>query len=112
VVINERTGTIVMGHGVRIATVAVTHGSLRVRIEQETEVVQPPSFSQGQTVVSRTSRISAREEPARSTVLQGDTDVAQLVEALNAVGASPREIIGILQAIQAAGALYGELEVI
>lgn len=111
VVINERTGTIVLGHDVRIATVAVAHGNLNVRIEPEIDVVQPPPFSGGESVVVERTRVSASEEPAKMTLLPSGSSVGELVQALNAVGASPRDVIAILQAIKSAGALYGQLEV-
>lgn len=112
VVINERTGTIVIGHNVRIATVAVSHGNLSVRITATAEVSQPPSFSEGTTVVVRETAIDVSEGEGRLMVLPSGISVQDLVDALNAIGATPRDIISILQAIKAAGALYGELEVL
>lgn len=111
VVINERTGTVVLGHDVRIATVAVAHGGLTVRVQPKVDVSQPPPFSDGETVVTRSREITAEEERGQLMVLQSGASVSELVSALNAVGASPRDIIAILQAIKAAGALYGELVV-
>jgi len=112
VVVNERTGTIVVGHNVRIATVAVAHGGISVRIEQREVVSQPPSFSGGQTVVTRETTIEVEEGRGNLMVLESGGSVQQLVQALNSVGASPRDVIAILQAIEAAGALYGKLVVI
>ncbi|HHV93851.1 MAG TPA: flagellar basal body P-ring protein FlgI [Firmicutes bacterium] len=112
VVINERTGTVVIGQSVRVATVAVAHGNLRVSIREESTVSQPPSFSGGETVVTRTSSLRVEEEGGRLMVLPGTTTIGDLVNVLNAVGATPRDIIAILQAIKEAGALYGELEII
>ena len=112
VVINERTGTVVLGHDVRIAAVAVAHGGLNVRIEPHADVSQPPPFSKGETVVALRAELSAREEPGRLMVLAPGTSVQELVDALNSVGVGPRDVIAILQAIKAAGALYGVLEVI
>jgi len=111
VVINERTGTVVLGHDVRISTVAVAHGSLTVRVQPVVEVSQPPPLSGGETVVTVTPDIAVEEQPGRLMLLESGTSVAELVEALNAIGATPRDIIAILQAIKAAGALYGELVV-
>jgi len=111
VVINERTGTVVMGHRVRIATVAVSHGNLTVRIQPEVEVSQPPPRSPGETVVVEEVTVEVEEDPARVAVLHGSATVEQVVQALNAVGVSPRDMITILQAIKAAGALYGELDI-
>ncbi|HEX6972390.1 MAG TPA: flagellar basal body P-ring protein FlgI [Limnochordia bacterium] len=112
VVVNERTGTVALGGDVRIATVAVAHGNLRVRVEPEIAVSQPPFGSEGETVVTRTDRLGADEEAARFMVLPAGTSVAQLVEALNTIGATPRDVVAILQAVKAAGALYGELVLI
>ena len=112
VVVNERTGTIVVGHNVRIATVAVAHGGISVRIEQREVVSQPPSFSEGETVVTRETTIEVEEGSGNLMVLESGSSVQQLVQALNSVGASPRDVIAILQAIEAAGALYGKLVVI
>lgn len=111
VIVNERTGTIVLGHDVRISTVAVAHGGLSVRIEPQFTVSQPPPLSEGQTVVTQETRINAREESGRLMVLESGSSVQDLVQALNSVGATPRDVIAILQAIKAAGALYGKLEV-
>ena len=112
VVINERTGTVVMGSSVRIAAVAVSHGSLSVRVESSTQVSQPPSFSDGQTVVTQQTSIEVEEPKSQFTVIDGGSSVQDLVDALNAIGASPRDIIAILQAVKAAGALFGELIII
>ncbi len=109
VIVNERTGTIVMGAGVRISTIAVAHGNLNVRVESSLQVAQPPPFAAGETVVTAEYDIDVTEDVNRLMVLDGTSSVENLVEALNAIGASPRDIISILQAIKAAGALYGEL---
>ena len=110
--INERTGTVVLGHDVRISTVAVAHGGLNVRIQPSVEVSQPPPFSSGRTVVTMTPDIAVEQETGQLMLLESGSSVSELVEALNAIGATPRDIIAILQAIKAAGALYGELVVI
>jgi flagellar P-ring protein precursor FlgI len=112
VVINERTGTVVMGSSVRVATVAVAHGNLKVQVQSNTIISQPPSFSGGDTVVAREFTLDVEEEPSQFTVIGGTTNVQDLVDALNAVGATPRDIIAILQAVKAAGALFGELIII
>lgn len=112
VVINERTGTIVIGHNVRISTVAVSHGNLSVTVRSERTVSQPAPFSQGETEVVTQTEVEVSEEPANLMVLPSGVSVQELVDALNAIGAGPRDIISILQAIKAAGALYGELEVL
>lgn len=112
VVINERTGTVVMGSSVRIATVAVSHGNLKVQVRTDTLVSHPPSFSGGETVVTQETRMNVEEEPSHFAVVGGGTNVQDLVDALNAIGATPRDIIAILQAVKAAGALFGELIII
>ena len=111
VVVNERTGTVVIGQAVGIATVAVAHGSLSVTITTEREVVQPPSLSLGETDFEEQTYIEVIEEEA-PLVLVGGATIGDLVNVLNAVGASPRDIIAVLQAIKEAGALYGQLEII
>lgn len=112
VVINERTGTVVIGQAVRIATVAVAHGNLSVTVSTEKEVVQPPAFSQGETVVKETQTLRVEEEQGQLMLLPGAATIGDLVSVLNAIGATPRDVIAILQAIKQSGALYGELEII
>lgn len=114
VVFNERTGTIVMGHRARIATVAVAHGGLTVRVETEPQFGFLPPAEEGGAptpVVVETTRIDV-QEGGDVVLIQGGASVEDVVQALNAIGASPRDIIAVLQAIKAAGALYGELEVL
>lgn len=110
VVINERTGTIVMGHNVKISTVSVAHGNLTVTIRAGQEVSQPPSFSRGETVVLEETVMEVVEEEGSLTVLPTNSTVEELVFALNTLGASPRDIIAILQLIDAQGALHARLE--
>jgi flagellar P-ring protein precursor FlgI len=111
VVINERTGTVVMGGNVRILPVVVAHGSLRVEIQPEVSVVQPPPFSQGATVVVPTTRIKAEEQKAQIAVLQSGATVQDLVQALQALKVTPRDLIAILQALKQSGALLADVEV-
>lgn len=112
VVVNERTGTIVMGGDVSVDHVAITQGGLSIRVSREEEAVQPPPLSYGTTVVTKNDEVEVTEDEAHSIVLPATTDVSDIVGALNAVGATPRDIISILQAIKAAGALHAELEII
>ncbi len=112
VVIDEKTGTIVFSHNVRISTVAVAHGNLTVTITTSKEVSQPPSFSEGETKVTEEKKIQVEEEEAHITVVEGNNTIQNLVQALNSVGASPRDIISIIQKIKAAGALHAELKII
>ena len=113
VVINERTGTIVMGQQVKIAPVVVLHGNLTVEIETGYVVSQPAPFSErGETTVVPEVSLGVREEQARNVVLPEGATVEQLVRALMAIGSTPRDIIAILQNVRAAGALEADLEVI
>ncbi len=109
VVIDERTGTVVMGENVRISRVAVAHGNLSVEIRETPQVVQPQPFAGGETVVVPRTEIRAREEKARIVIFEEGASIGELVRALNAVGATPRDLIAVLQAIKAAGALQAEL---
>jgi flagellar P-ring protein precursor FlgI len=112
VVVNERTGTIVMGKDVRIAPVAILHGNLSVEIRTELTVSQPAPFSAGKTAVVPQVAVTAKEDPAKNVVLKDGATVEELVRALTAIGSTPRDIIAILQALQAAGALEAEMEII
>ena len=99
VVINERTGTIVMGHNVRLSKVSVAHGNLTVTIATQENVSQPDPFTDGQTEVTEETDIDVSEENSRLMVLPKGSSIADVVKGLNAVGASPRDIIAILQAL-------------
>lgn len=111
VVLNERTGTVVMGATVRVSRVAISHGSLSVTISATNQVSQPPPFSPGETVVVENQDVLAVEEEGRLAVVDGSVTIDELVRGLNAIGVTPRDLIAILQAIKAAGALSAELEV-
>ncbi|MEP2705356.1 MAG: flagellar basal body P-ring protein FlgI [Roseibium sp.] len=111
VVIDERTGTVVIGKNVQISTVAITHGNLTVRISEAPEVSQPSPFSQnGETVVVPRTYVDAQESGGQLAVV-GGTDLPTLVRGLNRIGLRPTGIIAILQAIKTAGALQAELVV-
>ena len=112
VVINERTGTIVLGKDVRIAPVAILHGNLTVEIQTSLNPSQPAPLSGGQTVVAPETTVAAKEEKARNVVLNQGASVEELVRALMAIGSTPRDIIAILQNLKASGALEAELEII
>jgi len=112
VVVNERTGTIVMGKEVRISPVAVMHGSLTVEIQTGFAVSQPAPLSGGTTQVVPQVGVGVKEDKARNVVLKQGATVEELVRALSAIGSTPRDIIAILQNLRAAGALEAELEVI
>jgi flagellar P-ring protein precursor FlgI len=112
VVINERTGTIVMGKQVHVAPVAIMHGNLSVEVQTTYSVSQPAPFSQGSTQVIPQDSVAAKEEKARNIILKQGATVEDLVRALNAIGSTPRDIIAILQSLKSAGALESEVEVI
>jgi flagellar P-ring protein precursor FlgI len=112
VVINERTGTIVMGKEVRVSPVAIMHGNLTVEIETVNTVSQPNALSQGQTAVVPEVRVGAKEEKSRSLVLQRGATVEELVRALGSIGSTPRDVIAILQSLRAAGALEADIDVL
>ncbi|MFZ8831838.1 MAG: flagellar basal body P-ring protein FlgI [Thermodesulfobacteriaceae bacterium] len=109
VVIDERTGTVVIGENVRISRVAVAHGNLSVEVRETPQVVQPFPFGLGETVIVPRTEVRAKEEKARIVVLEEGATLGELVRALNAVGATARELIAVLQAIKQAGALHAEL---
>ncbi len=112
IVVNERTGTIVMGKEVRIAPVAILHGNLSVEIKTKIEVSQPLPGSKGATEVVPQTTVGAKEEPAKNVILKEGSTIEELVRALTAIGSTARDIIAILQNLRAAGALDAELEVI
>jgi flagellar P-ring protein precursor FlgI len=112
VVINERTGTIVLGKDVRVAPVAVLHGNLSVEIQTTFAVSQPNPLSSGTTEVVPQTKVAAKEEKARNVVLKQGATVEELVRALASIGSTPRDVIAILQNLKSAGALEAEVEVI
>lgn len=111
VAVNERNGTVVMGGNVRISAVGVAHGNLVVTVGDTATVVQPESLSGGTTVVTNRTDITAEEEGGSMIAMPATTTVRDMVRVLNSLGAKPRDIIEILQAISRAGALHGELVV-
>lgn len=131
VIVNEKTGTVVIGQNVRIQKVVIAHGNLSIQIKETQEVSQPRPFAPsgagaapvqvgdgiiitpgGSTVVSPDSDVSVAEEKRRLILIQPGRTIGELVKALNAIGVTPRDLITILQALKAAGVLYGELEII
>jgi len=112
VVINERTGTIVMGKEVRVSPVAIMHGNLTVEIQTVNTVSQPAPFSQGQTAVVPQVSVGAKEEKSRTLVLKQGATVEELVRALGSIGSTPRDVIAILQSLRAAGALEADIDVL
>jgi flagellar P-ring protein precursor FlgI len=131
VVMNEKTGTVVMGENVRISTVAIAHGNLSIQIKEDKKVSQPLPFAPaapagsapakkggavmapgGQTVVTPESQVTVAEEKKQLLVVPKGITIQEVVKALNAIGVSPRDLITIMQAIKAAGALQADLRII
>jgi flagellar P-ring protein precursor FlgI len=112
IVIDERSGIIVMGHDVRVSTVAVAQGNLTVTITESPVASQPAPFSDGETVITPRTEITVdTDKNRRLAILREGVNLRQLVDGLNAIGVGPRDLIAILQAIKAAGALQAEIEV-
>ncbi len=111
IVIDERSGIIVMGRDVRVSTVAVAQGNLTVTISESPQVSQPNPLSRGQTVVTPNTRVGVQEDGKKLAVVKNGVSLQQLVDGLNSLGIGPRDLIGILQAIKAAGAIEADIEV-
>ncbi len=120
-IVNSRTGTIVIGGDVRVTPAAVTHGSLTVRVNEQQQVTQTQNLvanqggiatTPGQAVATQDSEIVIEEEPARAFVFDTGTELAQIVDAINAVGASAADLVAILEALREAGSLRAEIIVI
>jgi flagellar P-ring protein precursor FlgI len=112
IVINERTGTIVLGKDITISPVAILHGALRVEIQTVLDVSQPAPLSGGKTTVTPETNVTAQENKAQNILLRDGATVEDLVRALQAIGSTPRDVISVLQNMRAAGALDAEIEVI
>src|SRR6202008_758119 len=113
VVVNERTGTVIIGSDVTIAPVSISHGNLSISIETQFNVSQPqPLAPGGQTVVTPDQKVTAQEQKSNFVTLGRGATVDDLIRALNALGVTPRDTIAIMEALKAAGALQAELEVI
>ncbi len=112
VVIDGRTGTIVMGADVRISPVAVAHGPLNIEVQEAPEVSQPSPLAAGSSAAVPRSQVDAEEAADALKLVSPGASLASVVDALNALGAKPRDLVQILMAIKAAGALHGELEVL
>lgn len=109
VVVNERTGTVIMGEYVRIGRVALAHGNLSIAIRSETQISQPNPLSEGETREVVNTDVQVGEEVKRLSLVGGEITLADLVNALNALGATPRDLISIFTALKKAGALHSEL---
>ena len=111
VIVNSRTGSVVMNRAATVEACAVAHGNLSVVISTEPVISQPGPFSSGQTVQAQRSTIEIKQESGMLTMVEG-TSLAEVVKALNAIGATPQDLLAILQAMKSAGALRAELEII
>jgi flagellar P-ring protein precursor FlgI len=111
VVVSERTGTIVMGENVKLRPAAVSHGSLRIAISNQFAVSQPNAFARGQTVVLPSQQAAIDEQNKAAVSMPAASSVDDLVKALNAIGAPPRDLVSILQALKSVGSLDADLEV-
>lgn len=112
VILNARTGSIVMNQEVRLAQCAIAHGNLSVTISAEPQVSQPEPLSRGQTVVTERADVQVKSQEGELMVVPASASLADVVKALNAVGATPQDLLAILQAMKAAGALKADLEII
>ena len=112
VIVNARTGTVVINSAVRVGPAAVSHGKLTVRIDEQQHVSQPQPFSQGQTAVEQKSGVAVDEEHRPMFLLEPGPKLADIVKAVNAIGASPADLVAILEALKEAGALKAELIVL
>jgi flagellar P-ring protein precursor FlgI len=112
VIVNSRTGTIVVGKNVQLLPAAVTHGGLTVTIAEATQVSQPNALAGGQTVVTTNSTIDVQQDDRRMFMFNPGTTLDELVRAVNLVGAAPSDVLAILEALKVAGALHGELIII
>lgn len=111
VVVDEKTGTVVLGQDVRLSKVAVAHGNLQIVIAESENVSQPGPFSDGETVVTPQTDLAINEQNNQLMLMEGAT-LQELVDGLNAIGAAPRDLISIIRALKVAGSLHAEVEVI
>ncbi|MDP3668516.1 MAG: flagellar basal body P-ring protein FlgI [Telluria sp.] len=112
VIMNARTGSVVMNQQVMLDTCAISHGNLSVTISADNQVSQPAPLSGGQTVVVQNAQIEVKKEAGKVILVKGGASLAEVVKAMNAIGASPQDLLSILQALKAAGSLRAELEII
>ncbi|MES2755887.1 MAG: flagellar basal body P-ring protein FlgI [Pseudomonadota bacterium] len=112
VIMNARTGSVVMNQAVTLESCAISHGNLSVTISPEPQVSQPAPGSRGKTVVTQNAQIEVKKDPGKVVMVKGGASLAEVVKAMNAIGASPQDLLSILQALKAAGSLRAELEII
>jgi len=112
VILNARTGSVVMNQAVTLDTCAISHGNLSVTIGADTNVSQPAPGSRGQTAVTTTPSVEIKKDPGKVLLVNGGASLAEVVKAMNSIGATPQDLLAILQALKAAGSLRAELEII
>lgn len=112
IILNARTGSVVMNQAVRLASCAISHGNLSVVISSTPIISQPQAFSSGETVVAEISQIEINKEPGKIVPIPAGASLSDVVKALNAIGTTPQDLLAILQAMKAAGSLRADLEVI
>lgn len=112
VILNARTGSVVMNQVVKLDPCAISHGDLTVVVTSTPIISQPGAFSNGNTVVQRQTQIGVNSQPGRVLELEGGPTLSDVVEALNSIGATPQDLLSILQAMKVAGALHADLEII
>ncbi len=112
VIINSRTGTVVINSAVRLSPAAISHGKMVVKIDEKSQVSQPGPLSRGQTVVTPASQIALDEQPAHVALFKPGASLSSLVDALNKLGVTPSDLVAILEALKQAGALRAEMEII
>ena len=112
IIVNSRTGTVVINAAVRLSPAAISHGKLTVRIDEKAKVSQPAAFSNGQTSTTPNSQITVAEEGSHVALFKGGASLSKIVDALNLLGVSPSDLVAILEALKQAGALRAEMVVI
>ena len=112
VILNARTGSVVMNQAVTLETCAISHGNLSISVTSEPQVSQPNALAGGRTVVTQNSQVDIKKDSGKVMLIKGGASLADVVKALNAIGASPQDLLAILQAMKAAGSLHAELEII
>jgi flagellar P-ring protein precursor FlgI len=112
VIMNARTGSVVMNRAVTLDTCAISHGNLSIAVSAEPQVSQPNALSGGRTVVTQNTQVDIKKDSGKVMLVKGGASLADVVKALNAIGATPQDLLAILQAMKAAGALRAELEII
>lgn len=112
IIVNARTGTVVINGAVRVGPAAVTHGKLTVRVDEAPAVVQPAPFSRGETAVEQASDIQVDDAASPAFLIKGGADLAEIVDAINRIGVPPGDLVAILEALDQAGALTAELVII